>query len=82
MNSIDIVVCSLLTNDVICFVHAEMEKHKNLVYTLYILHSQEHNFNYKNYVKSTIFLVCFNYFETKSFSIRGDHILWEYEIMW
>jgi len=81
MDSIYVVVRFWLSNDVTCFVHAEMEKHKKLMFTLYILHSQEQYINYINCVKYKIFLVDFNYFETKSFTIRDEHILLEYEII-
>jgi len=33
------------------------KKHKKLMFTLYILHSQEHYLNYRNCVKCKIFLV-------------------------
>lgn len=51
------------------------------MFTLYILHSQEHYLNYRNCVKCAIFVVRFNCFGTKSIIIREEHILWEYEIM-
>jgi hypothetical protein len=57
------------------------KKYKKLMFTLYILQSQEHYINYTNCVNCTVFLVHCTYFETKSFTIKDEHILWEYEIM-
>lgn len=56
MVSVYVVVWFWLSNDVICFVHAEMEKHKKLMFPLYILHSQEHYINYRNCVNVQFFL--------------------------